>query len=154
MKNYISSGSPKQTENLGRRLGELLCPGDNITLTGEFGSGKTLFTKGIARGIGIIRPEHVNSPSFVIAKEYDGDIKLYHLDLYRLNCTREIEYLGISEYLNGDGVVVIEWAERMKNILPVEYLNINIEITGKNKRRFWCGSHGGRYDNIISRYLV
>jgi tRNA threonylcarbamoyladenosine biosynthesis protein TsaE len=154
MENYFLSVNPAQTEKSGRNLGRFLCPGDNITLTGELGSGKTLFTKGIAHGLGIEHPEYVNSPSFVIAKEYNGKIKLYHLDLYRLDDLRDIEYLGIREYLNGDGVVVIEWAERMENTLPAEYLNIHIEITGIKKRRFWCRPHGKRYDRIVSRYLV
>jgi tRNA threonylcarbamoyladenosine biosynthesis protein TsaE len=154
MKNYFLSSSPEQTKKMGKRLGSLLCPGDNVTLTGELGSGKTLFTKGIAHGLGVDHPEYVNSPSFVIAKEYSGKTKLYHFDLYRLDDLQDIEYLGIREYLSGDGIVVMEWAERMENTLPEEYLNINIEITGKHKRRLWCKSHGKRYDGIVSRYLV
>jgi tRNA threonylcarbamoyladenosine biosynthesis protein TsaE len=153
MKNHLLSNSPEKTKALGRLLGKILEPGDNITLTGTLGSGKTLFTKGIAQGLGIDRPEYVNSPSFVIVKEYKGRVDLYHFDLYRLDNLEDIEYLGIREYLGGNGVTVIEWAGRMKGLLPVEYLDINIDIIGEKKRRFWCRPHGKRYDYIVSRYL-
>jgi tRNA threonylcarbamoyladenosine biosynthesis protein TsaE len=154
MKKYIISNAPEQTQELGKSLAGLLCAGDNIILNGNLGSGKTLFTKGIASGLGVKRPEYVNSPSFVIAKEYKGRrIRLYHFDLYRLDDLSDIEYLGVKDYLNGEGVVVIEWAERMRKLLPQEYLDINIGITGKSKRRFILEAHGKRYDNIISRYI-
>jgi tRNA threonylcarbamoyladenosine biosynthesis protein TsaE len=153
MKDCFVSHSPKQTEGLGEKLAASLDPGDNITLSGNLGSGKTLFTKGIAKGLGVDKPEYVNSPSFVIVKEYSGRVNLYHFDLYRIDHLEDIEYLGIREYLNGNGVTVIEWAEKMDRLLPVEYLNIKIEITASNKRRFWLEPHGKRYDYIVSRYI-
>jgi tRNA threonylcarbamoyladenosine biosynthesis protein TsaE len=154
MKKYIISNGPEQTQELGRSLAGLLCAGDNIILNGNLGSGKTLFTKGIAAGLGVKKPEYVNSPSFVIAKEYEGRrIRLYHFDLYRLDDLSDIEYIGVKEYLDGEGVVVIEWAERMKKLLPKGYLDIRIDIKGESKRRFALQAHGKRYDNIISRYI-
>jgi tRNA threonylcarbamoyladenosine biosynthesis protein TsaE len=154
MKKYIISDSPEETQALGQSLAGLLYAGDNIILNGNLGSGKTLFTKGIAMGLGVKRPEYVNSPSFVIAKEYKGRcIVLYHFDLYRLDNLSDIEYIGLEEYFNGKGVVVIEWAQRLKGLLPSEYMDINIKITGKSKRRFFLKAYGKRYNNIIGRYI-
>ena len=154
MKKYIISDNPEKTLILGRSLAGLLSAGDSIILNGNLGSGKTLFTKGIAKGLGVDNPEYVNSPSFVIAKEYKGQrINLYHFDLYRLDNPSDIEYIGVEEYFNREGVVVIEWAEKMKNLLPSEYLDVRIGIIGKSKMRFSFKAYGKRYDNIISRYI-
>ncbi len=153
MKNVLISNNEKETKALGARLAKLLSPGDNIALTGNLGSGKTTFTKGLARGLNIEKPEYVNSPSFVLMKEYKGRASLYHFDLYRLDSLEDIEYIGMQEYLNGDGIVVIEWADRMKILLPSEYLEISIDITAQEKRKFTFIAHGKRYNNIISRYI-
>jgi tRNA threonylcarbamoyladenosine biosynthesis protein TsaE len=153
MKMHIFSDSPDKTKELGSRLAGLLSTGDNIILNGGLGSGKTVFTKGIAAGLGVKRPEYVNSPSFVLVKEYKGRIGLYHFDLYRLDRLYDIEYIGVKEYFNRDGVVVIEWAERMKSLLPAEYLDVSIDITGQDKRRFSFSGYGKRYIDIISRYI-
>ena len=153
MKKYIISDSPEATQRLGESLAKLLEPGDNVILNGTLGSGKTLFTKGIARGLGVEKPEYVNSPSFVLVKEYKGRINLYHFDLYRLDNLEDIEYIGVKEYLNGDGIAVIEWAQRMKGLLSEEHLSVHIDITGQSERRFSFNAHGKRYDHIISRYV-
>jgi tRNA threonylcarbamoyladenosine biosynthesis protein TsaE len=153
MERYIISNSPEATQHLGQSLAGYLRPGDNIILNGAIGSGKTLFTKGIARGLKVDRPEYVNSPSFVLVKEYEGRVNLYHFDLYRLDDIRDIEYIGVKEYLNGDGIVVIEWAQRMKGFMPVSCLDVYIDFAGKDKRRFSFNACGKRYDNIISRYI-
>lgn len=139
---------------MGKRLAHFLEPGDVLALTGELGSGKTTFTKGIAMGLGIAHPEYVNSPSFVLIKEYKGRIDLYHLDLYRLDRLYEIEYIGFQEYLKGDGIVVIEWAEKLEHFLPDEYLQVHIDIKDKDTRRFNFKGYGRRYSNIIRRYLM
>lgn len=135
------------------RLAGLLKAGDLLALTGELGSGKTTFTKGVARGLGVANPEYVNSPSFVLIKEYKGKIDLYHFDLYRLDELCQMEYIGLQEYLNGDGIVVIEWAEKLGSLLPKEYLSISIEIIDGKRRVFSFKAYGGRFDTIISRYL-
>jgi len=153
MKYNMLSEHPEKTKKIGKELAGLLMPGDNIILNGPLGSGKTLFTKGVASGLGIIRPEYVNSPSFVIVKEYKGRINLYHFDLYRLDDIEDIQYMGMDEYINGNGVVVIEWAERMKGLLPEDYLDITIGIIGDEKRSFYFKPFGKRYDYIISRYF-
>ena len=126
--------SPAETKGLGERIGKLLLPGDVIALTGELGSGKTILTKGIARGMGI-KGDPVRSPSFVLIKEYPGKVPLFHFDLYRLKKPEELNTIGYEEYFSGKGAVVIEWAERAKNFLPEEYLEIKLSIISKNKRK-------------------
>jgi len=153
MKNSLISNSVNETKALGEKLAKLLKPGDNIALTGNLGSGKTTFTKGLARGLKIEKPEYVNSPSFVLMKEYKGRANLYHFDLYRLDSLEDIEYIGMQEYLDGDGIVVIEWADRMKILLPSEYLEVSISITAEKKRKFTFIAHGKRYNDIVSRYI-
>jgi len=149
----MTSKNAKETEALGERLARLLKGGEIIALSGELGSGKTTFTKGIARGLGVDNAEYVNSPSFVLIKEYSGRVNLYHFDLYRLDNLYEIEYIGIQEYLNSNGVVVIEWAQKLKELLPEEFLKISIKITGNNRRNFEFEGFGKRYEDIVSRYI-
>ena len=149
----IISMSAEETSMLGEELAMLLKPGDVIALTGDLGTGKTTFTKGIARGLGVAHSEYVNSPSFTLIKEYAGRISLYHIDLYRLDDLCDMEYLGIEEYVGTDGVAVVEWAEKLKGLLPKEHLHICIKIKDENTREFDFKSYGKRYDDIISRYF-
>lgn len=106
----LQSTSPETTRALGERLGRLLQPGDVVLLSGNLGAGKTALTQGIARGLGVTGP--VSSPTFTILKEYEGRIPLYHFDLYRIEDPDELEALGFGDYFYGDGVSVVEWAER------------------------------------------
>ena len=131
---FLFTKSPAETKGLGERIGKLLLPGDTIALIGELGSGKTVLTKGIARGLGI-KGDPVRSPSFVLIKEYAGKVPLFHFDLYRLKKPEELNTIGYEEYFSGKGVVVIEWAERAKNFLPEEYLKIKISFLKKNERK-------------------
>jgi len=126
--------SSAETKGLGKRIGKLLLPGDTVALTGELGSGKTVLTKGIARGLGI-KGNPVRSPSFVLIKEYPGKVPLFHFDLYRLKKPEELNTIGYEEYFSGKGVVVIEWAEKAKNFLPEKYLKVELLIINKNKRK-------------------
>ena len=125
--------SPAETKRLGERMGKLLLPGDTVALIGELGSGKTVLTKGIAKGLGI-KGNPVRSPSFIFIKEYSGKVPLFHFDLYRLKKPEELDTLGYEEYFSGKGVVVIEWAERAKNFLPEEYLKVKLSVLGENER--------------------
>ena len=113
-----------------------------ICLDGELGSGKTVFTKGFANALGI--RENVTSPTFNIIKEYNGELPLYHMDVYRLD--GNIEGLGIEEYFTKGGVVVIEWANTIKTHLPAERLDIRIKVAGENTRIFIVTPHGQRYE--------
>lgn len=128
------SNSAKETVEFGRRLAKKLKPGDVVALVGELGSGKTTLVKGIAAGLGVKNGSLVNSPSFVLIKEYKGKIPLYHFDLYRLKEPRQLEGLGYEEYFWGDGVCVVEWAERAMQLLPKRHIRVELRHKGNNKR--------------------
>ena len=125
--NYKSE-SPEETQTLGEKLGKTLTPGDVIALIGDLGTGKTCLTQGIARGIGTAPDEVVSSPSYILINEYNGKVPIYHIDLYRLENSAEIVELGISEYMEGDGICIIEWAERMSDALPDTCIKIHITL--------------------------
>lgn len=118
----VEVDSAEKTMELGEKLASLLTPGDLILLDGDLGAGKTTFTKGLAKGLGIKRP--IKSPTFTIIREYkEGKMPLYHMDIYRLEDGGG-EDLGLDEYFNSDGVNVIEWSQFIEDILPDEYLRI------------------------------
>ena len=148
----IVTNSAQETIRLGQQLGKHLKVGDVLGLVGELGSGKTTLVKGIASGLEVKQREMVSSPSFVLIKEYSGKIPLFHLDLYRLDNIKDIEYLGVEEYLFDQGVCVIEWAEKMKMLLS-DYLQINLVIKGKNIREFRFFAHNKRYERSLLRYF-
>lgn len=147
----ILSKSTQQTIELGERLARYLCKGDILCLEGELGSGKTTLIKGIAQGLKIA-PEKVNSPTFVLMNAYEGKLPLYHFDLYRLEHAREISSIGYEEFLYGDGVAVIEWAERLGELAPREHLCIELAHKGENERLIKFSAVGGRYLSIIKRF--
>ena len=122
--------SPEETQAIGEQFGQTLKPGDVIALIGDLGAGKTCLTQGIARGVGIPTDQVVNSPSYTLINEYEGEIPIYHIDLYRLQHHDEIIELGLEEYLEGDGICIIEWAERMLEMLP-ETLHPNADSLGR-----------------------
>ena len=121
-----------------------------ICLNGELGSGKTVFTKGIANALGIT--EIVTSPTFSIIKEYnDGEMPLYHMDVYRLD--GNTEGVGIEEYFNKNGLVVIEWANTIKDILPDERLDIKFKVIDENKRLLVITPYGKEYEELCEAVL-
>ena len=150
------SHSTTQTQRVGSRLGEMLKAGDVILLEGPLGSGKTLLTQGIAHGLGIT--EYVTSPSFTLINEYrpresGGRLPLYHMDLYRLGkAADEAVAMGMEEYLYGDGVSVIEWAERAREILPAEHLLIRMTIVNEFKRGVIMVPSGARYCDVLKEF--
>lgn len=133
MKQIISE-SKEDTFKLGKEFAKKLKQGDVVGLIGELGSGKTVFTKGIAEGLGIDQM-NVTSPTFTIINEYEGKLKLFHFDLYRINSTDELESLGYEEYFYNEGVVVIEWAEKCIDVLPPGCYLIYFEYIDENKRK-------------------
>jgi tRNA threonylcarbamoyladenosine biosynthesis protein TsaE len=137
------------TEALGRRLGALLFPGAVVALVGPLGAGKTHLTRAIAEGLGVRNPAAVNSPTFVLIQEYPGPVPVYHFDTYRLSGPREFAELGADEYLAGDGVCVIEWADKVAEFLPAERLTVAIEVTGPTARRIELTGTGGRYERVV-----
>ena len=122
----IETWSPEETFQLGRSLGEKVQPGQIYTLDGDLGVGKTVFTQGVAAGLGIQGP--VSSPTFTIVQEYyEGRIPLYHFDVYRIEDPEEMEEVGYDDYFFGKGVCLIEWADRIRELLPGHVVRITIE---------------------------
>ena len=145
----LTSHSPKETQQMGSRLGEMALPGDVFLLCGSLGAGKTCLTQGIAWGLGI--EEYALSPTFVIVREMHGRLPLYHIDLYRLDNLDEIEDLGLDDYLYGKGACVVEWAEKALNLLPNEHLLIQIDALSDTERRFHLKPKGERYQKLAAR---
>ncbi|HEV2582740.1 MAG TPA: tRNA (adenosine(37)-N6)-threonylcarbamoyltransferase complex ATPase subunit type 1 TsaE [Ktedonobacteraceae bacterium] len=157
------SHSEAQTQRLGARLGELLRGGELILLNGQLGTGKTTFTQGLAQGLGIV--EQVNSPTFTLLKEYTRRSSakqavapkharpaLYHFDLYRLDDPAEIFDLGFDEYFEGNGVCVVEWAEKADLYWPTDHLNIRLKMLSETKRGLLFTAVGSRYCELLRQF--
>ena len=128
------TNSASETRALGEQLASGLRPGDTVILEGELGAGKSELARGIARGLGVT--ETVTSPSFTILNVYEsGRCPLYHFDWYRLESEEELYDLGMDEYLGGDGIAVVEWAERCPDAVPEDCIRIRLEATGEETRR-------------------
>ena len=120
------SNSERDTEELGRRLGKRVAPGTVIAYTGDLGAGKTAFTRGLARGLGVA--DRVTSPTFTIVQEYDGGrLPLYHFDVYRIGDVSEMDEVGYEDYFYGGGVTLIEWSSLISEILPPHVTEVTIE---------------------------
>lgn len=147
MLKYITE-SAEETSKIGEQLGKLLVKGNIICLSGDLGAGKTAFTQGIAKGMGV--EDYVTSPTYTIINEYAGRLPLYHFDVYRLNDVEEMYELGYEEYFFGDGVVVLEWADIVREIIPGERIWITILNTkGDNTREIIIEPTGEAYNNIV-----
>ena len=131
----IISISARHSWEIARCIGEQLKEGDVLALSGELGSGKTCFTGGLASGLGVDEKYRITSPTFTLINEYPARCRLYHFDVYRLKDYSEFEDLGYEEYFGANGVVVIEWAEKIAQILPANALFVNFEYLDENKRR-------------------
>lgn len=131
---YISN-SVDETINIGEEIAKGLKRGTVIALIGDLGSGKTVLTKGIAKGLGVKNANYVNSPTFVLIKEYKGKIPLYHFDLYRLNKSSILDMESYDEYFYGNGVTVVEWADKIRNCLPEKYVEVVLTVAGEGKRK-------------------
>lgn len=122
----IETENPEETFALGQKIGRAATPGQVYTLTGDLGVGKTVFTQGVASGLGITEP--VNSPTFTIVQVYEeGRLPFYHFDVYRIGDIEEMEEIGYDDYFFGEGICLIEWAELIKEILPENRISITIE---------------------------
>ena len=147
----LNSHSPEQTQLLGSYLGKLARKADVFLLTGELGTGKTCLVQGIARGLNV--KEYAFSPSFVILRQYHGRLPLYHIDFYRLDCIEEIADLGLEDYFYGDGVCVVEWAEKGLQVVPQDNLLISIHYVpvSPTGRCILLKPQGERYDELIKQ---
>ncbi len=143
----LYSNSPVMTMEIARRMGGLLKPGDVLCLYGELGAGKTCFVQGLARGMGIT--SRVNSPTFTIVKEYPGVPPLYHFDVYRLANIEELIDIGFDEYIAGDGVCVIEWADKIETALPADRLDIKLNASSPGEREIVLLAHGSRATQLL-----
>lgn len=148
-KHEVKTHSVEETKQIAERLALLVSPGDVITLEGDLGTGKTTFTKGIANGLGISRV--VNSPTYTIIKEYEGDLPLYHMDAYRLE--NSDEDIGFDEYFNGDGVSVVEWAHFIDGYLPSEHLNIRFSYMDDHIRLVEFFPVGMHFERITAELV-
>lgn len=144
----IVSHSPEDTQSIGRILGELAAPGDVYLLVGDLGAGKTCLTQGILWGLGT--DEFARSPTFVLVSQYQGRMTMYHMDLYRLDSFDEILDLGLDEFLFGDGISVVEWAEKALGAFPENHMLIQIQYIDEDTRRLTLNAFGQRYSEILS----
>jgi len=149
----LGAATPGATRRIGARIGRLLRAGDAVLLTGELGAGKTVLAQGIARGLGVADP--VKSSSFVIVNEYQGErrgaaVRLYHVDLYRLEEPEQVAELALDETA-ADGVLVVEWPERAPGELPAEHLSVAIDYAGATARSIALTGTGARYEEIVRR---
>ena len=144
----ISTSSPEQTQSAGRILGAHADAGDVFLLTGDLGAGKTCLTQGILWGLG--GDEYARSPTFVLICEYYARLTLYHMDLYRLDSIEEVVDLGLDDYFLGDGVCVVEWADKGTEAFIGEHVSVVIEDTGNNSRRLTFDADSPRYSEMLS----
>lgn len=149
MEYKVTTRNERETIELAQNFESEKFPNMIICLDGELGSGKTIFTKGIANALGI--EQNITSPTFTIIKEYDGELPLYHMDVYRLD--GNADGVGIEEYFHKGGVVVVEWAETIKEKLPKERLDIKFKVIDENKRVLVLKPHGKIYEDLCEAVL-
>ena len=149
MMHTVSIDDLDATDRFGRRSGGRLFAGAVIALVGQLGDGKTHLTRAIAEGLGVTNPALVNGPTFVLIQEYPARLPIYHFDAYRLAGPREFAELGVDEYFRGDGVSIVEWADKVESTLPAEHLRIEIDIVDDCRRRFHITARGDRYEKLL-----
>jgi tRNA threonylcarbamoyladenosine biosynthesis protein TsaE len=142
------SRSPEETRDIGRTLGENALAGHVFALNGALGAGKTCLAQGVLWGLG--GDEYARSPTFVLITEYQARLSMYHIDLYRIEAPEEVFELGLDEYLYGNGVCVVEWADRAPGQFPNQHLNIRIEPAGHTTRRLTITATGPDYLGVMN----
>ncbi len=149
MQYRVSTNSEEETVELAQNIESEKFPNMVICLEGDLGSGKTLFAKAFAASMGI--EENITSPTFNIIKEYEGDLKLFHMDVYRLSEVKQD--LGIAEYFKKKGISIIEWSDLISDILPKNRLEIKIKILNESSRLFIITPYGEKYEDLCERVL-
>ena len=139
----VVTGTPEDTRKVAAALAELLVPGDVVSLTGDLGAGKTTFVQGAARGLGVT--EQVASPTFVLVREYRGDVPVCHLDVYRLNRLQEVIDLGFEDLLDPGSVIFVEWGDAIEPLLPDEHLRVELRTEEDDARRLSFAGRGARW---------
>ncbi|MEG1285388.1 MAG: tRNA (adenosine(37)-N6)-threonylcarbamoyltransferase complex ATPase subunit type 1 TsaE [Romboutsia sp.] len=140
----------EQTKEIGYKLGTLLHPGSVICLIGDLGAGKTTMTQSLAKALEV--DDYITSPTFTIVNEYQGKMPLYHFDVYRIGNSEEMYDIGYDEYINSDGVCIIEWANLIQDILPDEYLYIELKYKDMG-RKMILNPVGEKYENIVKELV-
>jgi len=140
--------SAEETQRFAEQLAMHLQPADLLALEGDLGAGKTTFTQGLARGLGV--RSVVNSPTFTIIKEYQGRLPLYHMDVYRVG--EDVDSLGLDDYFFGDGVCVVEWASLIEDVLPADRLTVILEKAGEEQRLLKLLPQGERYLKLCEEF--
>lgn len=152
----VVTRSEEETEEWGRRLAALLRPGDCLLLVGELGAGKTCLVRGVARGLGI--DERITSPTFILLREHRGRIPLYHLDAYRLEGPEDLFMLGVEELAEGEGVLAVEWGDRVRGFFRGDFLEIEMRTLGDSERELVFVPHGrswrDRLEGLSSPFRV
>jgi len=148
MKKQIISPNAEETLLIGKIIGKCLAAGDIVALIGDLGTGKTCLTQGIARGLGVSDGYAITSPTFTLINEYPGRHVLYHLDVYRLQGSKDLEEMGYEEYFYGKGVSIIEWAEKIADIVPETAITIWITFLDESTRRIEISAPERRLEEI------
>jgi tRNA threonylcarbamoyladenosine biosynthesis protein TsaE len=149
----LSSPHARRTKALGVRLGRLLQAGDVVCLYGELGSGKTTLTQGLARGLGVPHGVSVRSPSFVLIHRYGGRVPVYHVDLFRLDTPGDCDDIGLRELLDGEAVIIVEWAERLGTLRPASRLDVTLRYGHEGEmRQITLQPQGERYRRLMEQW--
>ncbi len=144
------SRSPEETLRIGEVIGEKLQPGDIVALIGELGAGKTCLTQGLARGLGVTSEWRITSPTFTLINEYPGRVPLVHLDTYRLSGAGDLADLGYEDYFFAGNVVVIEWAEKIRQVLPEQTIFIEIDYVDENTRNIRISGDQVKCESLLT----
>lgn len=148
---HLTTLSPEETKSLGQKIGAAIESGIVIALIGDLGAGKTLFIQGLASGLDVPSEHYVTSPSYTLINEYPGRLRLFHIDLYRINSENDFEDIGIYEILSGREVAAVEWAERLKESMLAEYLSIHLKIIDDQKRKIKITAYGPNAINLLKK---
>jgi len=148
----VKSSCEENTFELGQKIGKLVEPGQLILLSGDLGAGKTLLTQGICDGLGV--EEDVTSPTYNLINEYEGDLVVYHMDLYRLEQEEDLYDLGFEDYIENGGIVIIEWPDLVYDLIPAEFIYIKIEVISQEERIIVVEAEGEKSMKLVERLEV
>ena len=145
----IITRSVEDTRTLGQEVGLRLQSSTVITLTGDLGSGKTVFVQGLAKGLGVPNGYYITSPTYTLINEYPGRLRLFHVDLYRLDHVEDVKEIGIDEIINGEGVVAVEWADKLPGNLLTDHIHLQFEIVGEASRKILLFGYGLQFSILL-----